>query len=265
MRPRHYSIKIFITAIIIVIVVIFLNAAGRFDPIKQLSSALFSYPEQETAKLAFGANGIFGFYKDFRNVRSERDALFEENNRLKKEIADLKEVQYENNLLKTTLGLNFYKEQTLVGAAVVGRDPYSFSNFLIINSGEDSGVFKGMNVVDNNGYFVGIVYETNKTGAKVQTIIDINTNISGIDQESRVKGIIKGDLNEGLIFNMVSQDEKINVGDMIITAPQENNFRSQPAAKVVSTEKYPSKPFQKIKLSPLANVKNIEKVFVIIK
>lgn len=265
MKSRQYSVKIFIAAIILIIVVIFLNNSGYLNSTKSLVYRILNYPISKISKIGFGANGVLGFISEIKNLRQERNFLFEENNLLRKEVADLKELKYENELLRTTLGLSFYKEQALSEAVIIGRDSYSFLNYLIINQGAESGIKDGMNVVDNNGFFVGTIYETDRSSAKVRTILDISTNISGIDQESRVKGIIKGDLNEGLIFDMVSQDAAINAGDTIIAAPTAENNKMQPAAKIISVEKYPNKPFLKIKLSPLANIKNVEKIFVIIK
>jgi len=144
---------------------------------------------------------------------------------------------------------------------VVGRDPYGFSKVLSINRGSADGVRAGMAVIDSSGFFVGKISEVNSNISKITSAADPLSSIGAIDQETRVQGLVKSELNTGLIFDMVAQDNKVETGDTIIVPPAEESVYPYAIAKVVSVEKFPNKTFQNIKISLLADVKNIEKVF----
>lgn len=265
MKLFNRSVKVFIIVIIAAGAIVFLNTGGIAGSFKDFSYRIFRYPQNFFAGISFGANGVFKFFWEIKNLEKDKNYLTEENNSLKKEIFELKEARHENDLLRSFLNIPLIKKRTIVDAAVIGKDPYSFSNFLIINRGKEAGISAGMVVLDSNGFFIGKINEAASVTAKISTVVDTFGSVGGIDQESRVQGLVKNEMDSGLIFDMVAQDEKIEVGDTIIIAPSFGNDYSEPVAKVVSVEKFPNKPFQKIKLTLLADIKNVEKVFIILK
>ena len=264
MKFRDNQTRVFIASIAAVGVIVFFNSIGLLKPVKEFSYWLFKYPQALLSKAGFGSNGVFDFVFNARGLEKKNSELVDENNRLKKEITDLNELRYENNQLRTILDLPLVREHKLVDAGVIGKDPYGFLNSLTIDRGSDDGIRAGMDVVDANGFFIGTISDSAASTSQVRTITDNASVVSAIDQESRVQGVVKSDLNSGLIFDMVSQDENVQAGDTIIVALV-GGSAAEGVAKVVSTEKFPNKPFQKIKLAPLADLKNIGKVFVIIK
>jgi rod shape-determining protein MreC len=265
MKLFNPSTKFFFIAIIAAGAIIFLNTGSAIGSFKDFSYGIFRYPQNFFAGISFGANGVLKFLLEIKNLEKDKIALTEENNSLKKEIFELKEARRENELLRSFLNTPSVKKRAIVDAAVIGKDPYSFSNFLIINRGREAGIGPGMVVLDSNGFFIGKISETGSGASKINTVMDTAGSIGGIDQESRVQGLIKNEMDSGLIFDMVAQDAKIKAGDTIIIALSSDNDYSEPVAKVVSVEKFPNKPFQKIKLALLADIKNIEKVFVVLK
>lgn len=265
MKLFNRSVRVFIIATIAAGAIIFLNTGGAVGSFKIFSYRIFRYPQNFFAGISFGANGAFKFLSEIKNLEKDKTALINENNSLKKENFELKEARHENELLRSLLSLPLIKNRVIVDAAVIGKDPYSFSNFLLINRGKEAGIGSGMTVLDSNGFFIGRVGEVSSGAAKISTVLDTAASIGGIDQESRVQGLVKNDMASGLIFDMVAQDGKIEAGDTIIVAPASGDDYPEPVAKVVSAEKFPNKPFQKINLSLLADIKNIEKVFIVLK
>jgi len=57
------------------------------------------------AGVGFGSGDIGGFFRDAKTLRDENGSLFDENNKLKKEIFELKEIRRENDLLRSFLDL----------------------------------------------------------------------------------------------------------------------------------------------------------------
>lgn len=264
MKLLNHQGKVFGIIAIIAIAIVFLGNRMGSNPLKIFSYELFRYPQNFLSSIGFGTNNVFKFLFEIKDLHNDKDALVEENNQLKKEVFELKEVKYENDLLRSALNLPAAKKRNLIDAAVIGKDPYSFSSFLIISRGSESGIKAGMTVVDSSGFFIGKISDAGHGTSKVSTVEDTVTSFSAIDEESRVQGLVKRELDSGLIFDMVLQDEKIETGDVIIIAPSSADFMPQPVAKVISVEKFPNKTFQNIKLLPLADIKNTEKVFVIL-
>jgi len=265
MKVFNRSVKVFIIVIIAAGAIIFLNTGGIVGSFKDFSYGIFRYPQNFFAGISFGANGAFNFLSEIKNLEKDKTSLTEENNSLKKENFELKEARHENELLRSFLSLPLAKNRVIVDAAVTGKDPYSFSNFLLINRGKEAGIGPGMTVLDSNGFFLGKIGEAVSGAAKISTVLDAAASIGGIDQESRVQGLVKNAMDSGLIFDMVAQDGKIGAGDTIIIPPSSGDDYPEPVAKVISVEKFPNKPFQKINLALLADIKNIEKVFIVIK
>ncbi len=256
--------KILFAAIFLIPVFIFLNNTGGVNRLKDFSFGLLKDSQSYAARAAFFLNNASGYFREVKNLSRENSRLQKENNDLKVEISEFKETKRENDLLRSVLNLPIAREHSLVDAAIIGKDPYFFSNTVIINRGRDFHISAGMDAVDSGGYFIGKVAEADASVSKIRTIFDGFSSVSAIDQETRVQGIVKYDLNDGLMLDMVSQLEKVEENDTIIVFFKEN-AATLPIAKVLSVEKFPNKPFQKIKLSPLADFNKLEKVFIVIK
>lgn len=243
---------------------IFLNYLGGLKPIKSFLYGVFQYPQIYVSKSAFFLNNAVSYIYEIKNLSRENSKLLIENNNLKAEILEFKEIKHENGLLRSVLNLPIARERPLVDAAIIGKDPYFFSNTITIDKGSDFKISAGMDAVDGSGFLIGKVAEASSSVSLIRTIFDNSLAVSAIDQDTRVQGILKNDLSDGLILDMVSQAEKVEVNDIII-AFLTGNKSVLPIAKVVSVEKIPNKSFQKIKLSPLADFKKIEKIFIVLK
>jgi len=263
MKPVKRKIKFFI-AVIFIAVIIFLNNRSYLEPFKNKFSYFFYYPEIFISRITFSLKDSLQFIFDIRKAYNDKISLTNENNKLRKEISDLKEVDNENKMLRNILNLPIAKEHSFVDGTVIGKDPYNFSDYLLINRGSSSGVRKDMGVVDQNGFYIGRIIDVSENTAGILLVTDNRSAVSAFDQNTRVQGLVKNDQNIGLYFDMVLEDAGINVDDMIVSLPVGSSGAVQPIAKVTSVEKYPNKTFQKITLTPLADIKSIEKVFILL-
>lgn len=261
---RDSQKKTLIASIAFLAMLVFLNYIGGLKPIKNFLYEIFRYPQACAAKAAFFLNNAVSHIYEIKDLSRENSKLLIENNSLKTEISEFKEIRHENDLLRAVLNLPIARERSLVDAAIIGKDPYFFSNIITINKGADFKISVGMNAVDSNGFLIGKVAEVNSSVSLIRAIFDSSSAVSAIDQETRVQGIVKNDLSDGLIFDMVSQTEKVEENDTII-AFLTGDKAVLPIAKVVSVEKFPNKSFQKIKLSPLSDFKKMEKIFIVLK
>lgn len=262
MKIARIKIKLFI-AILFIATIIFLNS-GNNNYFKKYFSSFFYYPQLFISKASFSFQNFIQLFYEIKDFRNEKKYLTEENNKLRKQISDLIEIKNENIYLRNALGLPLVKEHKIIDATVIGKDPYNFLDYLLINRGIGAGIEKDMAVADSNGFFIGKIGDVWENGAGIFLVTDSKSAISAIDQNTRVQGLIKSDRNSGLYLDLVSQDAEIMTGDTIITFAAGGDAAALPVAKVISVEKYPNKPFQKIKLFPMADLKKIEKVLIIL-
>lgn len=263
MKPVNQKIK-FIAAIIFIAAVIFIDSLNYLEPFKNKFSYFFYYPELIVSKITFSIKDSLRFVSGIRSAYDDKIILINENNKLIKQISDLKEAEIENKALRKILNLPLAKEHAFVDGIVIGKGPYSYTDYLLVNRGSEDGVKEGMIAVDENGFYAGKVIDVLQNTAGVLLITDSRSAVNAIDQNSRVQGLVKNDRTIGLYFDMVLQNSEINADDLIISAPASESAASYPIAKVVSAEEYPNKTFQKITLFPLADMKKIEKIFILL-
>ncbi|MCR4655416.1 MAG: rod shape-determining protein MreC [Lachnospiraceae bacterium] len=162
--------------------------------------------------------------------------LSEENKELKAQITelqikvnDLQGDKYELSELRELFKLNEqYSDYEKIGARVIGKDAGNwFSNFLI-DKGSNDGIRPDMNVMAGSG-LVGIVTEVGPNWAAVQSIIDDQSNLSGMVMSTSDTLIVSGDLelmNEGLIrfSQLVDTENRVVQGDQIVTSAISDKF-----------------------------------------
>lgn len=263
MKPTRRKIKFFI-AIIFIVAIFFLNDKNYLRSFKNAFSHFFYYPEAIVSKIAFSIKDSLRWVSEIRKAHNDKIILTNENSKLLKQVSALKETENENKILRNILNLPLAKNHSLIDASVIGKGPYDFTDYLLISRGSESGIRKEMMVFDQNGLYIGKIIDVLSNTAGVLLFTDNRSVISAIDQNTRVQGLVKNDRSIGLFFDMVIQNAEVNIGDIIVSLPTNESVDAYPIAKIVSIDKYPNKTFQKIILSPLSDMKKIEKVFVLL-
>lgn len=151
-----------------------------------------------------------------KELQEQIDALIIENNTLTQE-------KYELNNLRELYQLDQeYAEYEKVGARVIGKDTGNWFNTFIIDKGSDEGIEVNMNVMAGSG-LVGIVTEVGANWAKVTSIIDDSSNVSGMILATGDKLMVTGDLelmSQNIIrfSKLIDSAEKVNEGDKVVTS-----------------------------------------------
>ncbi len=152
-------------------------------------------------------------------------ALQEENNMLKKQIAELQteviELQQtvkEADVLYALLGFARGRpEETYIPATVIGTDPSPFLKYVLIDQGSDDGVRYGMPVVTDKG-LVGRIEAVTASAARVKLITDSTSMINGTILEAETECVIQGSVTGDVTVEMVSQDANLASGQVIQTS-----------------------------------------------
>lgn len=176
-----------------------------------------------------GINGVGLWLTDRADYFSTIDELREENAALREELEELKEKnlilvqdQIELNTLRQLYALDDkIPGYTKVAARVIGKGSGNWFSTFTIDKGSKDGILVDMNVICGNG-LVGIVTDVTDNSATVRSIIDENSNVTGMLITSSDTCNIRGDLelmDSGYIhLEYLRKDVSIMEGEMIVTS-----------------------------------------------
>lgn len=222
LRLKNKHLLAVLTFFCIAAITLTLTAKISFTPVRNIAGTIL-LPFQN------GINTVGNLLTDTKNIARNKEDLLAENEDLKNQINELKEravLREEDELelsrLRELYALDQnYSEYTKIAAQVISKDPSNWFNSFIINRGTEDGVDVQMNVITNGG-LVGIITEAGPHWASVRSIIDDNSNVSGMTMTTADNCIVSGDLtlkDEGkLAFYQMHTDNAINPGEKIVTS-----------------------------------------------
>lgn len=183
-----------------------------------------------------GLNKIGTWMSDFtknfatlEEMRAENDALRQKNDNL---IIENNQLQQKSVELERFYELYNMDQQTAdyekVGARVIASDTSNWFSDFVIDKGSNDGLRVDMNVMAGRG-LVGIITETGPNWSTVRTIINEETNISGMVLTTFDSCIVSGDLTlvrSGVIpFGQLENNEnQVPIGEQIVTSHISNKY-----------------------------------------
>jgi rod shape-determining protein MreC len=222
-----------------------------------------------------GVNIVGTFLSDKLETLKSMNDLLDENSSLKEQVNLL---SYENKLLlqdkyelddlRKLYELDQkYIDYPKVAARVIDKDPNNWYNVFKIDKGSRDGMKKDMNVLAGNG-LAGIITEVHYNYSMVRSIIDDNSNVSGMFLKTSDTCIVQGDLqlmDEGKIrVELINKDAEVSDGDEVVTSHISPNFLQGILIGYVSDIKLdPSNMTKTAYLTPVVDFDSLKEVLVI--
>lgn len=160
----------------------------------------------------------------------KNEELTEENEALKATVADLtiqvnelQQDKFELSELRALYALDDrYDNYEKIGARVIGKDAGNWFSTFLIDKGINDGIDINMNVIASGG-LVGVVTDVGPNWASVRSIIDDNSNLSGMVLATSDTCIVSGNLelmNNGYIefSQLIDDNDLVAQGDQIVTS-----------------------------------------------
>ncbi len=214
-------IGIIITVIILIIVVFISNMDNKnISYIENIFNSLVMPVQNGLVYLKNKISGNDSFFADVNSLRQENEELKKKNSELEQELREFEILKAENETLKEYVNLkDKYKEFETIPAYIINKDISNYSKNIIINAGSDDGIEENMTVIADKG-LVGFVISTTPTTAKVQTIIDPSTSVSGLLGTSRDPIVVNGTIESDntLKATFIPTDANLSQGDIIETS-----------------------------------------------
>lgn len=223
-----------------------------------------------------GINQIGGWLGDLsdnfetlQQLRTENEKLQEQVDSLVTENSTLQEERYELERLRELYQLDQnYSDYEKTAAHVIGKDSGNWFSTFTIDKGSEDGIEANMNVMAGSG-LVGIVVEVGPSWAKVRSIIDDSSNVSGMVLSTSDRCIVSGDLSlmdDGQIRfeQMENNENEVSVGDQIVTSYISDKYLQGILIGYVSEVTVDSNNLTRSGyITPAVNFKDLQEVLVI--
>ena len=231
-KPQLHVSQKFMLTVLTVLCVILIGVSFFTDKLTAPVQNALSYIITPLQK---GINGMGLWLTDRADYFATIDELRQENEQLRTELDEVKEKnlvliqdQIELNNLRELYALdNKIPGYEKVAARVIGKSSGNWFSTFTIDKGSRDGILVDMNVICGNG-LVGIVTDVTDNSATVRSIIDDNSNVTGMLITSSDTCNIRGDLeliDSGYVhLEYLRGDVSVSDGDMIVTSNISNKY-----------------------------------------
>jgi rod shape-determining protein MreC len=219
--------------------------------------------------------GVWTGYVAVRSTRDENLRLRSENDQLKLRNHELESQAAEAQRFASVSSFRQgHPEAPMVAAQVIGSsapmvaaqiigasaDPSSHTMF--INRGEKDHIRRNMAVITPDG-IVGKIVEVFPNTSQVLLINDKESGVGALFSDSRTHGVVKGTGDPQPRMDYVVNDDKVEIGEAIITSGEDRIFpKGLPVGTVVDAK--PASPFQVIHIQTAARLDRLEDVLVLL-
>ena len=211
-------------------------------------------------------------YRDLIASPEEIADLYRRNAQLEAEISNLqteiialRQQVVEVEMLTTLLDFARARPQNeYQAAAVIGRDPRPFLQYVIINRGSDDGIKRGMPVVSAEG-LIGRVAAVTAGAARVQLITDPSSKVNVLILPAEVDAVVQGSITSDIFLDLIPQDAPINPGDLVLTSGLGGNYPPDIlVGQISSVRKEATALFQQASLQPVVDFNRLQIVLIIV-
>lgn len=207
----------------------------------------------------------FGFTlssKTSKDLTSQQQ-LEEENTQLRTQLAQMQEVQKDNQALYDQFQTTSPTPQKLLPANVIGIQ----GSLLFIDKGQNNHVQIGSVVVFKNNV-IGKITKVTPNISQVTLLNDPSTSFTAQTAKTAANGIVSTIDGGTIVFDNVILSDKLETNDLVVTKGGENlQGDGYPpnlvVGKIVSVDKQASSLFQAAKIVSLVDMSHLRIVFVI--
>lgn len=211
-------------------------------------------------------------YRDLIASPGEITSLYRRNAELEAEVANLQteiislqQQVSDVQILSALLDFAQARPQSdYRAAAVIGRDPRPFFQYVILNRGSDDGIRRGMPVVSAEG-LIGRIAAVTAGAARVQLITDPASSVNIQIQPAETDAVLSGSLTSDLFLDLIPQDASVNPGDLVLTSGIGGSFPPDIlVGQISSLRQEATALFQQASIQPVGDFKRLQIVLIIV-
>lgn len=173
-------------------------------------------------KVANGIDNVFGSVSGNAEYEKEIASLHDQIGDLQSKLVDYENLKKQNDLYKEFLELkDDHKDYKFVEASIIGRDSADIYKSFTISRGSVNGVKKGDAVLYGK-YLVGVIDKVYPDYSVVQTVLDVDFNVSAYELISNDISYVTGNAslakNNKCKMANLNSSTKITYGSIICSA-----------------------------------------------
>lgn len=234
------------------------------DAVRRGVATVVAPPEEVAHAGGLSLRGIWSSYLDLINVKQQNEALAARNQQLQLEEAALAEDARQGERLQELLAFKQHYIDTTVPAQVIGTGGSDHGRTLLIDKGSEDGIATEMPVITPDG-IVGKIREVEPHSSQVLEISDPTSAAGVLLEETRTRGILRGDGTGNPEIVNLMPDDRIQKGQLVLTSGGDQIFpRGLPVGVVSRVVPDPdNQPLVDVVLKPAANLSQLEEVMVV--
>lgn len=263
-----YSLLI-ITVVCIILMLLSITTDGAGGPLRGLANYTVIPMQKGINNVGMWIGDFTKNFETLQDMKANNSKLQDKVDNLTVENSRLQQETYELKRLRELYKLDEdYADYKKVGAHVIGNDAGNWFSTFTIDKGTKDGITVDMNVMAGSG-LVGIVTQTGPDWAKVRSIIDDASNVSGMILSTSDTCIVSGDLklmNDGKIRfeQLANNDNEVQVGEHIVTSHISDKYLQGILIGYVSEVNVDSNNLTRSGyLTPAVDFKHLQEVLVI--
>ena len=265
---QKYRLRLSIILIVGFLLVLLFSQIDRSRSDNWYSSfvQVVSYPFLTTYK--FIENRVISVWTHYLwliDVQSENTLLKAKVRMLEAENAENREMRIHYRRLIGLMEFDRRDRNKKRFASVIVEIDRPFSRLLVIDKGSKHGIKPNFAVVSPEG-IVGKIQSVTPFQSVVQLITDSHSQFPVLVQQSRTKAMVFGSQDGALQLKYIPRRLELKENDMVVTSGLAGIYpKGLAVGKVHSIQKKSFELFQRIILTPSANLDKIEEVAVIVK
>jgi rod shape-determining protein MreC len=264
---RHKSLTLLAGVIVAQVLLLAVQIKRERDVrlIRVWAVELISPIQRSVSWMIYGAEQGWGGYIGLRHAKQDNQALQSEVDTLKLRNAELEGRAREAARLAGLLHFREAHSATpMIAARVIGASPDAGSLVVNIDRGSRDGIRRDMGVITPEGV-VGKILAVYPDISQVLLIGDKDSGVGALLANTRTQGVVKGTDKPQLSMDYVSKDDKVSVGETVLTSGQDRIFpKDLPVGTVVVATPDRTAPFMQITVKPAAHLDRLEEVLVLL-
>jgi len=263
-KYQYFIILAFLVGLALIVSSSNLRDTSKTSFLRRAILDMYAPPLRAATFFFTGTKRLWNNYVFLLNLRRENRQLRTSLDLLTEQNVQQKELLLENDRLRKLLLLKERSPERLISAEVIGRDAIGWLKTIVINKGENDGVYKDQAVVTHRG-IVGRCIEVANSTSRVLLITDINSSVDALVQRTRSRGIVEGTGSGMCELKYVAGTDDIKEGDLVVTAGLCGIFpKGLSIGKVKEYSKKRHELFQSVKIEPSCNLNTLEEVSLLL-
>lgn len=196
-----------------------------------------------------------------KTLKQELDEFKLENQELLGQVVALESLNKENKSLRQALDLGLQEDFKLSLAQIIGKD--ISQDFILIDKGAQDNILKDMPVITQQRVLVGKISEVYDNFSKVMLI---SYEESSFDAKiGDISGVVKGQGNFRILFDLIPREENIYEGDIVVTSVLGGIFpEGLLVGRIKKIKRSDVEPFQQAEIEPFFDISQTNNLFIIL-